>query len=108
MIRLFCKRVALLKKEGLRAVVVPMLPREDDRLCRALAEALGGVLAEGLTPSAVIDLMRESRGVYGMRLHSLVFAALADVPFVGFGTDEKIQAFCRERGGTYFTDCYRE
>jgi polysaccharide pyruvyl transferase WcaK-like protein len=39
-------------------------------------------------------------------LHSLIFAAAAGTPFVGFGSDPKIEAFCREHGGVFFTDLY--
>ncbi len=106
MLKLFRERAVLWQGEGVIPVVIPLFPKEDGRLCRRLCKELGGVLPEGLTPSEVVDLVRESRGVYGMRLHALVFAAIAGVPFVGFGTDTKIEAFCRERGGVYFTDLY--
>ena len=105
---LFCQWSATLRGDGLIPVVVPMFPAEDKTFCRQLCRELGGVLAEGLTPAELIRLMRESEVVCGMRLHALVFASVAGVPFVGFGTDPKIEAFCRERGGVYFTDLYEK
>lgn len=98
--------LALLRGERIRLVFIPMLPREDERLCRRLASMLGGTVIVGLSPSDLVGLMSEARIVCGMRLHSLVFAASAGTPFVGFGDDPKIESFCRERGGVFFTDLY--
>lgn len=38
--------------------------------------------------------------VAGMRFHSLVFAAMAGVPFVGLGDEPKVEEFCAEYGMT--------
>ena len=62
------------------------------------------MVAEGVTESDTVGLMRSAKIVCGMRLHALVFAAAADVPFVGVGGDPKIEGFCRENGGLFFTD----
>ena len=106
--RLFCEWMATLRGDGITCVVVPMFPKEDGVLCRQLCTSLRGMLAEGLSASELIELMEQSRLVCGMRLHALVFAATAGTPFIGFGTDSKIEAFCRERGGVYFTDLYKK
>ncbi len=105
-LKLFWEWVATLRGEDATPVVVPMFPREDLRLCRRLCRDIGGYLAEDLTPEELIALMGECEIVCGMRLHALIFASLAGTPFVGFGTDTKIESFCRERGGLYFTDLY--
>ena len=98
--------LALLRGEKIRLVFIPMLPKEDERLCRRLSSMLGGTVIAGLSPSDLVGLMSEARIVCGMRLHSLVFAASAGTPFVGFGDDPKIESFCREHGGVFFTDLY--
>ncbi len=108
LIRLFCRWVTTLTDEGLLPVVVPMFPQEDLRLCRRLCADVEGILAEDLTPGELIALMGESEIVCGMRLHALVFSSLVGTPFVGFGADSKIESFCRERGGVYFTDLYQD
>lgn len=96
----------VLRGKRLRLLFVPMHPRKDGRLCRRLASLLGGSVAEHLSPSDLVGIMARARIVCGMRLHSLIFAASANVPFVGFGCDPKIEAFCREHGGVFFTDLY--
>ena len=93
-----------LSGEGIRPIILPMLPREDTAVCRQVAERVGGVVAEGLCESDAVGLMRDAEVVCGMRLHALVFASAAGVPFAGFSTDPKIECFCRENGGLFFTD----
>ncbi|MBR2353366.1 MAG: glycosyltransferase [Clostridia bacterium] len=98
--------LSVLRGEGIHLVFVPMLPEEDERLCRRLAALYRGTVTSDLSPSDLVGLMSRARIVCGMRLHSLVFAASAGTPFVGFGNDPKIESFCRERGGIFFTDLY--
>ena len=98
------QKLSELAKIGLFLVFLPMFPREDSAVCRSLADNFGGRVAEGLSESDAVGLMKDSQVVCGMRLHALVFASAASVPFVGFGGDPKIQSFCRENGGAYFTD----
>ena len=93
-----------LLSDGARLVFLPMFPREDSELCHKLSNMYGGVVAEGLSESYAVGLMRGAEMVCGMRLHALVFAAAAGVPFVGVGCDPKIECFCRESGGLFFTD----
>jgi polysaccharide pyruvyl transferase WcaK-like protein len=45
-------------------------------------------------PSEMIALLSTFSVVAGMRFHSLVLSALAGVPFVGFGRDQKISGLC--------------
>lgn len=40
----------------------------------------------------MIAVLRRMRGVVSMRLHALIFGALASVPLIGFGVDPKIGA----------------
>ncbi len=98
--------LVMLRGERIRLLFVPMHPEEDGRLCRRLAAMFGAKPAVGLSPSDLVGLMSRARIVCGMRLHSLIFAASAGTPFVGFGSDPKIEAFCRENGGVFFTDLY--
>ncbi len=105
-LKILCSWLSMLRGERMRLLFVPMLPREDERLCRRLASLFGGTVTSSLSPSDLVGLMARARIVCGMRLHSLVFAACAETPFVGFGSDPKIEAFCREHGGVFFTDLY--
>lgn len=98
------QKLSELSELGLSLVFLPMFPREDRAVCQRLAREFDGRVAEGLSESDAVGLMKDCQVVCGMRLHALVFASAADVPFVGFGGDPKIQSFCRENGGAYFTD----
>lgn len=92
--------------DGIKLLVVPMFPKEDRDESVALCRRLGGILVEGISEGDMVGIIQRGQVVCGMRFHSLVFAASADIPFVGFGGDPKIESFCRENGGLYFTDLY--
>ncbi len=95
-----------LRAEQMRLLFVPMCPDTDTKISRRLASLFGAKVAADLSPSDFVGLASRARIVCGTRLHALVFAAAAETPFVGFGNDPKIEAFCRERGGVFFTDLY--
>ena len=95
-----------IKSQGITLVFIPMFPAEETSECQYLCECHGGVVASSLSESDVVGLMKHCSVVCGMRLHSLVFASAANAPFVGFGGDPKIESFCRENGGVYFTELY--
>jgi polysaccharide pyruvyl transferase WcaK-like protein len=65
----------------------------DFQLSRALAEALGAELLAPSTPHEALRAVAEARVVVGMRLHALVLAAAAGVPFVGLAYDPKVSSF---------------
>lgn len=50
------------------------------------------------TPHIALDSLRRCHVLIGMRLHSLIFAALCGVPFVGLAYDPKVKAFCDSMG----------
>jgi polysaccharide pyruvyl transferase WcaK-like protein len=105
-IKILAEWLEALSLGGIRLIFIPMFPKEDLYESRRLALALGGIVAEGLSESDTVGIMSQSCVVCGMRLHSLIFAHSASVPFVGFGADPKIESFCRENGGLYFTELY--
>jgi polysaccharide pyruvyl transferase WcaK-like protein len=98
------KELSVRRAGGEGILLVPMFPREDKRICQKLAKQLDGCVAEDLSGRDLIAIMEKSNQVIGMRLHSLIFAFLAGVSFVGVGEDSKIESFCRENGGAYYTD----
>ena len=95
-----------LTADGIRLLVIPMFPKEDIKESRRLCRRFDGFLAEKIGESDAVGLIQGSAVVCGMRLHSLVFASAAGVPFVGFGGDAKTESFCCENGGLYFTELY--
>ena len=93
-----------LLKQNIRPLLVPMYPREDEKLCEDLSERWHCPVTRGLGAEDLVGVMRGAHVVCGMRLHALVFAHSAGTPFVGFGGDPKIRSFCREWGGVYYDE----
>ena len=100
--------LCLLRGEGYALWFFSLYPDEDERLTERLCRSLGGVHLRGVDASDLVGLFGSCEAVCSMRLHALVFAAAAGTPFVGFGTDGKIERFCREHGGVYYVDLYGE
>jgi len=52
----------------------------------------------GVNPREVLALLEKAEFCVGMRLHTLILAARAAVPFIGVEIDPKLGAFCRAAG----------
>ena len=104
--RLCMEWLAMLRGERIELLFVPMFPKEDRGVGLRVCQRLEGRWLEGISESDLVGVMQRSRAVCGMRLHALVLAHAAGVPFVGFGGEAKVHTYCRERGGLYVTDLY--
>lgn len=95
-----------LARLGARAVPLPFHPPQDGPRLEALAAALGphAVPWPGdVSPAAFsavdwLALLGRLEMVLTMRLHGLIFAACAGVPFVAVGSDPKLAAHVAELG----------
>lgn len=103
-VRCLQKHLTALRNEGITVLWVPLFPKEDTALCQRLCQSERDRFAQGLCAQELIGLMQQSVGVLGMRLHALIFAQNANVPFVGFGKDEKLQSFCKEHSARCFSE----
>ena len=92
--RRMLRAIASLRKRGIYPLFSVMFPKEDLRVSKKLAERFGGSVAMGLSPSDLVGISQRAAAVYSSRLHALVFAKAANTPYLGFGTDPKIAAFC--------------
>ena len=83
------------------AVLIPFKAPEDVQACEriaALAKRPPAILRGPLTVPELADAMAACGLVVGVRLHALIFAAMAGVPFVGIAYDPKIDGFVRQFG----------
>ncbi len=92
--RLISEAVSEIKtKYSLTAVFAVMQPGYDDRVCARVAEATDSLILRGLNAGELEGILSKAEFVIGMRLHSLVYAAAVNTPFIGLAYDIKIKAF---------------
>ncbi len=82
-------------------VLIPMYQKEDLPVSRELAGLMSHtpvILEENLAPPQLLSLFTRLDLVLAVRLHALIFAAVAGVPLVGVGYDPKVDAFLGRLG----------
>lgn len=92
---------ALAKELDLAIALIPMQKIQDLEICRKLHDILDTdsfIIDDDLPPAEMIALYERFSLVLGMRLHALIFAAIAGVPMLGIGYDPKINAFLAQMG----------
>ncbi len=90
----------ILEHLGALPVLLPLHP-DDQAICQQISDRTGGsipVLA-GLGYDETLAVVARCDLVVSVRLHGLVFAALAARPFVGVSYDPKVKRFCESMGG---------
>ncbi len=86
----------MVQKYGLHPVFFPMQHPEDIPILENVSVKMrekSTIVREKLNVCQTYDLISKMDMVLGMRLHSLVFSAVATVPMVGLVYDPKIQGF---------------
>jgi polysaccharide pyruvyl transferase CsaB len=87
------------QKHDLDIMIVPFFKREDLSIANALAKMMKAdvVIATDLArdSSKIWNLLASSELIVGMRLHSLILALAASVPFVGISYDPKMEKFVK-------------
>lgn len=90
---------AMCAETGLTPAFIPMHSALDTPLARRIAESLrrpAAILPTDSRPSRALALVGRVNLLLGMRLHSLIFAAMAGVPLVGLSHDPKVDALLEE------------
>lgn len=86
---------------GQKVVFVPMHGKHDDQISREWAAQMKGTVAifpYDATIEEKISIIGDSTLLVGMRLHALIFAALANTPMIGLSYDPKIDSFINQVG----------
>lgn len=83
----------VVRRTGLAARVVCLHRQADLAASRHVAARLGAELVVPARPLDALQALAAARVVVGMRLHALVLAAAAGVPFLGLSYDPKVSAF---------------
>lgn len=84
-----------------RYVLLAFHPEQDLSVCRQLKEKLkapASLLDPSWQPAQVAGFLRCCDLIMGMRLHSLILAAGAQVPCLGLSYDPKVERFARRAG----------
>lgn len=83
---------------GMKPVLISMQKSKDDEVCRRIAGVFDAPVLSGLTASELVGVLSSVQFVIGMRLHTLIYAADAAVPFIGLAYDLKINAMTEQYG----------
>lgn len=94
-----------LVEKGFQIVLVPFQHPDDLRFCDDVAEGCSGdrlyVLRQAYSPRQLMTILGLFDFVIGMRLHSLIFSARMNVPFLGLSYDPKVSSLCKILNATY-------
>ena len=81
---------------GADSVLIPFFHKEDVGVCAGVAERLGGqagCLREKYLSEETLSIIGCMDVLVGVRLHSLIYAAVMGVPMVGISYDPKVESF---------------
>ncbi|EYB66561.1 polysaccharide pyruvyl transferase [Deinococcus phoenicis] len=84
---------ARLRAEGRHVTALAFMPDHDDAAARSLG---ADEVLSPRDPQAALDAIAGAGFVVGVRLHALILAAAAGVPFAGVSYDPKVQGFCAD------------
>lgn len=85
----------LLQTKGRRVVALSFHPSVDD----AAAHSLGAdEVVSTSDPARALHVIASAGYVVGVRLHAVILAAAAGVPFAGVAYDPKVAGFCADAG----------
>ncbi|GGE56149.1 polysaccharide pyruvyl transferase CsaB [Pullulanibacillus camelliae] len=91
---------ALIEEKGCHPLFISMEGRHDYEASQAVIRAMQHpeaclLLEPDYTPNDYIQFIKACQLTLGMRLHSLIFSTLAEVPCIGFSYDPKVESFLK-------------
>ena len=84
------------EKYNCAVVFVPMQINKDEQISRNIREKMTNpsyVIDRRMSVSQIISIMASSDACIGMRLHSLIYSAIGNVPIMAISYDPKIESF---------------
>ncbi len=82
---------------GYTPVFVPMQNRLDLEICSSVAKKCDGLVFENTgSIESLLNCIKHSRFVLGMRLHALIYALSMSVPVIALSYDPKIDAIIKQ------------
>ncbi|ACO44839.1 polysaccharide pyruvyl transferase CsaB [Deinococcus deserti] len=87
--------VAELRTHGRRVVALSFMPDHDDTAAHSLG---ADEVLSTRDPQVALDAIAQAGFVIGVRLHAVILAAAAGVPFAGIAYDPKVLGFCQDAG----------
>ncbi|MBB6099179.1 polysaccharide pyruvyl transferase CsaB [Deinobacterium chartae] len=88
--------------EGRNVTALAFQPQLDDAECAEIARAVPGVqVVSTASPQLALDAIAGAGYVLGVRLHAVILAAAAGVPFAGVSYDPKVAGFCEDAGAAH-------
>lgn len=90
---------ATLQSEGKEVVALSFYPHEDDEAAQSLE---ANRVVSTTSPAEALAVVAGAGAVVGVRLHAVILAAAASVPFVGVAYDPKVSGFCSDARAPFF------
>lgn len=102
----YLKKVAeaadyLVNLSGGQAVIIPMHYHQDQEVSQKLMDLMNSkatLLSDNYNPDEMLSIYAELDFLLGVRLHSLIFAVLNNIPFVAISYDPKVNSFLEMLG----------
>ncbi|MCF8020102.1 MAG: polysaccharide pyruvyl transferase CsaB [Vallitaleaceae bacterium] len=92
---------------GAKIILIPMKHPADLVTCEAISSYMENeavILRHKYDAKTLIEIMGEMTLVLSMRLHALLYAALKDVPMIGFSYSHKVRYYMKELDQPYIED----
>lgn len=82
--------------EGKTVLLIPMQFPKDVDISKRLVNEMSQkayILKDGYSPAEIVGIIGQTKLVLSMRLHTLLFAAIQDVPMIGIIYDSKVEYY---------------
>lgn len=97
--------IRYLVDRGFEVSMVPLQTGNDDLILKKLGEQVGDKrvsMLETIDEKSILKEIGTSTVFIGMRLHSLIFSSILEVPFIALSYDPKVSSFSNSQGQKCF------